>query len=144
MKVTSTLSCSTKWPEAFLSQDQKAENIACLLVEHIVVRHGVPNSSFPIVVPTSCPRWSEKVCSPLGMENLNTSSYHPQTDGLVKRLTIINMLSKCSMGGTGTLTCPTYKGQSVFSCLWQGPENPSRVIRWPLTKSTCWTIVRSW
>lgn len=32
----------TKWPEVFPSPDQKAETIARLLVEHIVVQHGVP------------------------------------------------------------------------------------------------------
>ena len=32
----------TKWPEAFAVEDQKADTIARLLVEHVVARHGLP------------------------------------------------------------------------------------------------------
>ena len=37
------------------------------------------------------------VCELLGIEKVNTSGYHPQTDGMVEKFnsTIINMLSKC-------------------------------------------------
>ncbi len=32
----------TKWPEVFATEDQTAETIAHLLVEHVIARHGVP------------------------------------------------------------------------------------------------------
>lgn len=32
----------TKWPEAFAVADQKAETILRLFVEHVILRHGVP------------------------------------------------------------------------------------------------------
>ncbi len=32
----------TKWPEVFPTQDQTALTIACLLVEQVIPRHGVP------------------------------------------------------------------------------------------------------
>ena len=36
-------------------------------------------------------------CKLLGIEKVNTSGYHPQTDGMVEKFngTLINMLSKC-------------------------------------------------
>ena len=39
-----------------------------------------------------------KVCNLLGVKKLNTSGYHPQTDGLVEKFnsTLINMIAKSS------------------------------------------------
>ena len=62
----------TKWPKVFAVKDQTAATIATLLVEQIISRHKV-----------------------------NTTAYHPQTDGLVERFnrTLIAMLSKISKKG---------------------------------------------
>ena len=42
-----------------------------------------------------------EVCSLLGIKKLNTSGYHPQTDGLVEKFncTLINMISKYTDAG---------------------------------------------
>ena len=87
----------TKWPEVFPSPDQKAETIARLLVEHVVARHGVPEQLLSDRGTNFLSEVIQEVCTLLGVEKVNTSGYHPQTDGLVERFnrTIIAMLSKC-------------------------------------------------
>ena len=91
----------TKWVEAFAVADQQAQTIARLLVENIVCRHGVPQE-----LPSD--RGSNflsdlilEICSILGVQKVNTSGYHPQTDGLVEKFnsTLINMISKSSDSG---------------------------------------------
>jgi len=39
----------------------------------------------------------QSVCDVLGMKKINTSGYHPQTDGLVEKFnsTLINLMAKC-------------------------------------------------
>ena len=87
----------TKWPEVFLSPDQKAETIARLLVEQIVPRHGVPEQLLSDSGQNFLSELMLEVCKLLGTKKLNTMGYHPQTDGLVERLnrTLITMQSKC-------------------------------------------------
>lgn len=87
----------TKWPEVFATDDQSATTIARLLVEEIVARHGVPEQLLSDRGQNFLSELVSAVCELLGIEKLNTSGYHPQTDGMVEKLnsTIINMLSKC-------------------------------------------------
>lgn len=86
----------TKWPEAFATPDQKAETIARLLVEHVVVRHGVPECLLSDRGPNFLSELMREVCRLLGTTKVNTSGYHPQCDGLVEKLnnTLISMLAK--------------------------------------------------
>ena len=76
----------TKWPEAFATADQTAETIARLLVEQIECS---PNFLSTLM---------QKVCRLLKVKKLNTSGYHPQTDGLVEifNSTLIKMMAKCA------------------------------------------------
>ena len=85
-----------KWPEVFLSPDQKAEMIARLLVEQIVPRHGVPEQLLSDRGQNFPSELMLEVCKLLGTKKINTTGYHSQTDGLVERLnrTLITMLSK--------------------------------------------------
>ena len=87
----------TKWPEVFASPDQKAETIARLLVEHVVARHGVPEQLLSDHGTNFLSELIQEVCTLLGIDKINTSGYHPQTDSFVERFnrTIITMLSKC-------------------------------------------------
>ena len=86
----------TKWPEVFPSPDQKAGTIAKLLVEHVVAHHGVPEQLLSDPGPNFLSEVIQEVCTLLGVEKVNTSGYHPQTDGLIERFnrTIITMLFK--------------------------------------------------
>ena len=86
----------TKWPEVFAVPDQTAATIARLLVEEIMSRHGVPAeilSDRGRAFLSELMKETEKL---LGFHKVNTSAYHPQTDGLVERFnrTLTAMLAK--------------------------------------------------
>ena len=89
----------TKWPEAFAIPDQKAETIAKLFVEQIVCRHGIPEELLSDRGANFLSTLIQEICKLLGVSKINTSGYHPQTDGLVEKFnsTLINMIAKsCS------------------------------------------------
>ena len=68
-----------------------------LLVEKIVCVHGVPEQLPSDRGANFLSDLVLKVCSLLGIENLNTSDYHPQTDGLVEKFnSTLIMISKSS------------------------------------------------
>ena len=86
----------TKWVEAYPVPDQRAETIARLLVENIVCRHGVPEELLSDRGANFLSDLILEICSLLGIKKVNTSGYHPQTDGLVEKFnsTITNMIAK--------------------------------------------------
>ena len=86
----------TKWPEAFPIPDQKAETIAKLFVENIVCRHGIPEELLSDRGANFLSTLIQEVCQLLGVKKINTSGYHPQTDGLVEKFnsTLISMIAK--------------------------------------------------
>ena len=94
----------TKWPEIFAVKDQTASTIATLLVEQVISRHGVPAEVLSDRGKTFLSELLKEVEKILGFRKVNTTAYHPQTDGLVERFnrTLIAMLSKTSKkGGRG-------------------------------------------
>ena len=86
----------TKWPEVFPTADQSTLTIAKLLVEEIIPRHGVPKELLSDRGPAFLSKVICDVYRLLGVHKLNTSAYHPRTDGLVERFnrTLTNMLAK--------------------------------------------------
>ena len=87
----------TKWPEAFALKDHKAETVATKLVDEVICRHGVP-----LVIHTDQGRDFESnllkhICELLEIEKTRTTTYHPELDGLAKRLnkTLVSMLRSC-------------------------------------------------
>lgn len=88
----------TKWPEAFAIADQRAETIAKLFVDHIVCQHGIPEELLSDRGTNFLSSLLLEVCKLLEVKKLNTSGYHPQTDGLVEKFnsTLINMIAKSS------------------------------------------------
>ena len=86
----------TKWPEVFAVPNQKAETIARLFVEHMIVRHGVPEHLLSDRGANFLSALVQEVCKLVGTTKLNTSGYHSQCDGLVEKFngTLVNMLSK--------------------------------------------------
>ena len=85
----------TKWPEVVALRDQKAERV---LVEHLIVHHGVPEQLLSDRGSNFLSKLVQEICKSLGIQKINTSGYHPQTDGHIEKFnsTIINMLSKCA------------------------------------------------
>ena len=86
----------TKWPEVFAVPDQSAATIARLLVEEIVSRHGVPSEVLSDRGRAFLSGLMQEVERLLGFKKVNTTAYHPQTDGLVERYnrTLTSMLAK--------------------------------------------------
>ena len=86
----------TKWVEAFAVSDQCAQTIARLLVEEVICRHGAPQKLLSDRGTNFMSELVAEVCRLMNIKNLNTSGYHPQTDGLVERFhrTLIGMLFK--------------------------------------------------
>ena len=85
-----------KCPEVFAVPAQKAETIARLFMEHMIVRHGVPDHFLSDRGTNFLSSLVQEVCKLVGTIKLNTSGYHPQCDGLVEKFnsTLLNMLSK--------------------------------------------------
>ena len=86
----------TKWVEAFPLKDQKAETVARVMVEEVICRHGAPERLLSDRGSNFLSGLITEVCRLLQMKKVNTSGYHPQTDGLVERFhrTLISMLSR--------------------------------------------------
>lgn len=86
----------TKWPEAFAVPDQSAATIAKLLVEEVVARHGVPAELLSNRGAAFLSGLMGEVEMLPGLHKVNTSAYHPQTDGLAEQFhqTLITMLAK--------------------------------------------------
>ena len=86
----------TKWVEAFPIKDQKAETVARVLVEEVICRHGAPERLLSDQGSNFLSELIAEVCRLLQIKKINTSGYHPQTDGLVERFhqTLISMLSR--------------------------------------------------
>ena len=91
----------TKWPEVFATADQSAPTIAKLLVEKVISRHGVPKELLSDRGASFLSKLIAKICKVMGIKKVNTTAYHPQSDGLVERFnrTLLDMLSKTVKAG---------------------------------------------
>ncbi|XP_028417823.1 uncharacterized protein LOC114542487 [Dendronephthya gigantea] len=79
----------TRWPEAFAVSTIEASVIAKLLVNEIFCRHGAPKTLLSDRGKNFLSKLIREVCGLLDIKKLNTTAYHPQTDGLVERFNSI-------------------------------------------------------
>ena len=86
----------TKWPLLFPAPDQKAIRNGRLVAEEIVPLFGVPDALLSDRGASLLAHVMQDVSGLLGVTKLNTTSYHPQCDGMVERLnrTLKTMLRK--------------------------------------------------
>ncbi len=86
----------TRYPEAFPLKDYTTESIAKILVNEVVLRYGFPAKLLSDRGTSFLSKVAQCVYKLLNVEKINTTSYHPQTDGLVERFnkTLVDMLSK--------------------------------------------------
>ena len=75
----------TRWVEAFPVPSVAATAIARLLVDEIISRHGAPRLLLSDRGTNFLSKVVAEVCKIFQIQKVNTSSYHPQTDGLVER-----------------------------------------------------------
>ncbi len=83
----------TKWVEVVAIPDQKAETIAQMFVEYVVCRHGAPKELLSDRGANFLSNLVTEVCKLFDVKKVNTSGYHPQTNGLCDS-TLIQMLAK--------------------------------------------------
>jgi transposase InsO family protein len=86
----------TRWVEAFAVPDIKTSTLADLLVERIVCRHGAPRTLLSDQGSSFVSELAAAVYHRLGVNKIQASAYHPQTNGLVERYnrTMKEMLTK--------------------------------------------------
>ena len=86
----------SKWPLAFPVPDQRAERIVQLLCEEVVPAFGVSEALLSDHGANLLSHLMLDVCRLLGVEKLNTMSYHPECDGMVEHFcrTLKTMLRK--------------------------------------------------
>ena len=85
----------TKWVEAYATSDQTTETVADCLVD-VVCRHGVPRELVSDRGANLLSHLMQEICEEFGIKKVNSTSYHPQTDGLVENFnkTLRSMLAK--------------------------------------------------
>ena len=76
----------TKWPEIFPVKNADAITIAKLLTEEIIPRHGAPRTLLSGRGKNFLSSLVLEVCKLYSIKKLNTTAYHPQTDGLVEKM----------------------------------------------------------
>lgn len=85
---------ATRWVEAFAMEDQKAETIAKILINEIICRHGAPKVLLSDQGANFLSKVVEEVCRFFEIKKINTTAYHPQTNGLTERFNkICDMLT---------------------------------------------------
>ena len=75
----------TKWPMVFPVPDQKAERVTRLRCEEIIPMFGVPEALLSDRGTNLLSHLMLDVCAILEIEKINTTSYHPECDGMVER-----------------------------------------------------------
>ncbi len=87
---------STRYPEAFPIRDVTAQTMADLFIRKIVCRYGVPMELLTDQGAQLTSEMMKYVCAKLGTLKIQTSAYHPASDGLVERFmsTLVKMLAQ--------------------------------------------------
>ena len=88
----------TKWPEARAIPAADAANVASFLFEDIICRHGCPRDLLSDQGSHFCNKVVDALCQNMNVRHKLSSTYHPQTNGLVERFnrTLCEVLAKCS------------------------------------------------
>jgi hypothetical protein len=86
---------ATRWPEAFATGDMTATTVANLFVTEILCRHGAPVELLSDRGQNFLSKIVAEICQFTRTRKVNTSAYHPQTNGLCERFngTIIEALA---------------------------------------------------
>ena len=86
----------SKWPMVYAMPDQRAHRIARILCEEIIPMFGVPEALLSDRGANLLSHLMRDVCQILRIKIINTTSYHPQCNGMVERFnrTLKAMLRK--------------------------------------------------
>ena len=84
----------TKWMEAFTAPDEKAENVAAIVVQQFICRFGVPRQLHSDKGSNFESNLFQQVCKLLDIDKTWTTSRRPQSDGMVERF---NRILECML-----------------------------------------------
>ena len=86
---------ATRWVEAFPTADQKASTVAKILIEEIICRHSAPVTLLSDQGRNFMSDLISEVCNYFKIKKINTTSYHPQCNGLTEKFndTLCKMLA---------------------------------------------------
>lgn len=86
----------TRWVEAFPMPDQETGTVAKILIEEFICRYGLPKELHSDQGRQFESKIFQEMCRLLAINKTRTTSYHPQSDGLVERFnrTLLGMLSQ--------------------------------------------------
>ena len=76
----------TRWTETAAIPDARAVTIATKLMERIIFPHGCPARILPNQGPQFSGEVLQALATQLGIQQIFTSPYHPQTNGLTERM----------------------------------------------------------
>ena len=103
----------TKWPLVFPVPDQRAHRLARLLAKEVVPMFGVPECLLSDRGANLLSHLMMDLCSLLGIKKLNTTSYHPQYNGMVERFNrTLKMMLRKHAGRFGTAICQASSGHT--------------------------------
>ena len=93
--ILTILEYETRFAKAFAMPDMESVTIAKLFRDHIILEHGVPSELLTDQGKNLTEGVMKELCNLLGIHKIQTTTYHPQTDGLVEKFngTLGNMLS---------------------------------------------------
>ena len=85
----------SRWPEGFAMKDKKTTTISKIYVNEVVSRHGAPKILLSDQGGEFMSKLVKDICSYLKTTKVNTTAYHPQTNGLTERFnaTLCQMLA---------------------------------------------------
>lgn len=86
---------ATRWVEAFPTRDSKARTVAEILIKQIIARYGAPKKLLSDRGRNFLADLIYQVCELYRTKKINTTAYHPQTNGLTEKFngTLCQMLS---------------------------------------------------
>ena len=76
----------TKYAEAIPTSDQSAETCARVYASQIVTRHGTGSKLITDQGRAFMSAFFQETCKILGIHKVNTTSYHPSSNGMIERL----------------------------------------------------------
>ena len=75
-----------RWPELAALKDASAESVARALFERVISRHGIPSRITSDQGPQFIGQVMKELCRCMGIQKLQTTAYHPQTNSAVERI----------------------------------------------------------
>ena len=146
--------------EAFPTEDRKATTVAKILVNEIICRHGAPRELLSDQGKEFLSNVMKEVCEYFVTKKINTTSYHPQTNGLTERFngSLCQILSAyCNTNQTNwdvylPIALFAYRtsvqktvNESPFRLLYgRNPRLPSDLDRWSPNSSFVGKLDEAW